>query len=225
LELLELEMIAHFPPASPNAATTDAQKNPKLPPRPPSRLEALGLAPVPPQPQPAARACPVASHFRCGVQHTLECSRCHHQSTVQETFTHLSLDVETPESMGSSASASACAAAPLRTLLTRWFDAEAVERRCDACGHGEATASHRICTLPRTLVLHLKVIATAHFRNRALVSLPQSSQPPATLLLPPERGRGAVRAPAAPPTVQHSLRHHICLRHARVDLLLQDDEQ
>ena len=105
---------------------------------------------------------------------------------MEETFTHLSLDIGEPE--GGGGGEELRGATPLSQLLARWFDEEGVERRCEHCHHTEARVSHALSSLPRTLVLHLK-----RFRLLAPAAAPLAADAAAAGATPPPKAAAQLR--------------------------------
>jgi uncharacterized UBP type Zn finger protein len=105
---------------------------------------------------------------------------------VEETFTHLSLNIGEPE--GGGGGEELRAATPLSQLLARWFDAEVVERRCEHCLHTKACVSKALSSLPRTLVLHLN-----RYNNHAPAAAPLAAAAAAAGATPPPKAAAQPR--------------------------------
>eukprot|EP01114_Cavostelium_apophysatum_P020587 TRINITY_DN6946_c0_g1_i2.p1 TRINITY_DN6946_c0_g1~~TRINITY_DN6946_c0_g1_i2.p1 ORF type:complete len:638 (+),score=140.47 TRINITY_DN6946_c0_g1_i2:69-1982(+) len=93
-----------------------------------------------------ASLCPINRNFNCIIEHTITCTNCNDVSTLKQLYRDFSLML--PESG---------AAEPLsiQDLFRQFFVTDEVEKKCK-CGHDRAEASHRIVSLPRVLILHLK---------------------------------------------------------------------
>ncbi|XP_006787461.1 ubiquitin carboxyl-terminal hydrolase 37-like isoform X2 [Neolamprologus brichardi] len=85
--------------------------------------------------------CPVEDHHIFKMENTRTCKSCGHQSSQQEEFTSLSLDL-VPE--GS-----------VINMLETYLKEQKIEFRCD-CGGTTSELKSSFDTLPRVLILHLK---------------------------------------------------------------------
>eukprot|EP00041_Stephanoeca_diplocostata_P033634 m.1116579 g.1116579 ORF g.1116579 m.1116579 type:complete len:669 (-) comp24377_c1_seq8:1894-3900(-) len=100
--------------------------------------------------------------FACEVSHTRTCLNdvCSAaDSSVNELFRTFSLDIlrGSDSSLGLSASSTNQVHSPsIQSLLESFFASEEVEYKCETCSHQQSRIQHRLKTLPRVLVLHLK---------------------------------------------------------------------
>ena len=95
--------------------------------------------------------CPTRRNFTTVMATTLRCRACGDESTRDESFRHIS--VELPLGHESSNAPS-----ELASLLSGFFATETLERRCEkpGCRGTHADLTRRIVRLPRVLILHLK---------------------------------------------------------------------
>nr|XP_024659085.1 ubiquitin carboxyl-terminal hydrolase 29-like [Maylandia zebra] len=86
-------------------------------------------------------ACPVEDHHIFKMENMRTCKSCGHQSSQQEDFTSLSLDLVPERS--------------IINMLETYLKEQEIEFRCD-CGGTASELKSSFDTLPRVLILHLK---------------------------------------------------------------------
>lgn len=102
------------------------------------------------------------ANFACEVLHTRTClnNACAGAtSSVEELFRSFSLDLQNSIQMNAAVPSSLQTnlhPPTIQSLLTSFFAIETVQYKCETCGHEKSTIHHRIKTLPRVVVLHLK---------------------------------------------------------------------
>ncbi|KAL1518535.1 hypothetical protein AB1Y20_002824 [Prymnesium parvum] len=112
---------------------------------------------TPPMPGQSASAPPLAveqlpsmRNFHMEVEHTLCCHSCNHEWTRIEPLRDLSLNLASSHLRASDDPPTTA------DLLRTFFADDVLEVACEKCSAQSATVRHRICQLPRILMLHLK---------------------------------------------------------------------
>ncbi|GBG76062.1 hypothetical protein CBR_g21302 [Chara braunii] len=102
--------------------------------------------------------CPTTRSFSCIVEHRLKCRDCEDESVIEEMFRHLSLDIvpERKPASGEQFGTILADVPDVRSLIEAYFEDETFTKKCEKCGCDTTIVRHKICRLPRVLVLHLK---------------------------------------------------------------------